>query len=364
MDPTASPESLFEEQVLEELTKRGLEVDAQVGVAGYRIDLAIKDPEQPGKYLLGIECDGWTYHSAKTARDRDRLRQAVLEERGWRLHRIWSRDWFRSPDTEVEKILRLVEKLRREKPLTHGNTNRARGKGFDGLRERQPALSEEKQAQRSSEKQSPKGPGDRREVQRTSAGAASSEIASKGAGMALIEDYRPARLAPQGAPESFYSSPVSLLAELVTEIVEKEGPVHLEVVARRLAEAWGMQRVGNRIERRVRDAVRAAQRRELITRDGEFLRRPGAKRVKIRRSTPDHPRAVEHIDLEEIAAAARLCLQEAVGIREEELITETARLLGFQRVGIRVKVRVSKAIDRLCARNEAVKSGDMVRLSG
>jgi len=55
--------------------------------------LAVRDPEVPGRYLIGIECDGAAYHSASTARDRDRLRQTVLESLGWQLERVWSTDW-------------------------------------------------------------------------------------------------------------------------------------------------------------------------------------------------------------------------------------------------------------------------------
>jgi very-short-patch-repair endonuclease len=73
---------------------KGYVVVKQVGVAGYYLDLAIKDPLTPDRYVLGIECDGATYHSSRAARDRDRLREQVLNERGWDIHRIWSTEWF------------------------------------------------------------------------------------------------------------------------------------------------------------------------------------------------------------------------------------------------------------------------------
>ena len=93
----AAFDSGFERQVYRALVARGHMVHTQVGCAGYRIDLAIVDPDAPGRYRLGIECDGATYHSAATARDRDRLRQEVLEGLGWRIHRIWSTDWWHDP---------------------------------------------------------------------------------------------------------------------------------------------------------------------------------------------------------------------------------------------------------------------------
>ena len=75
------------------------------------IDLAIVDPNRAGTYLLGIECDGATYHSSKAARDRDRYRQEVLEKLGWKLYRIWSTDWFKNPDEEIEKLLASIKLL-------------------------------------------------------------------------------------------------------------------------------------------------------------------------------------------------------------------------------------------------------------
>ena len=98
------PESPFEMEVIRHLRDKGWTVHPQVGCSGYRIDMAVVHPQLPGEYLLGVECDGATYHSLPTARDRDRLRQHVLEGLGWQLHRIWSSDWWADPDREVQKL--------------------------------------------------------------------------------------------------------------------------------------------------------------------------------------------------------------------------------------------------------------------
>lgn len=98
-------ESPFEDSVLEFLESRGYEVDAQVGCSGYRIDLAVKHPLDSNRYVLGIECDGATYHTAETARERDRLRQTVLEDMGWKLHRIWSTDWVKSRRAQEKALI-------------------------------------------------------------------------------------------------------------------------------------------------------------------------------------------------------------------------------------------------------------------
>src|SRR5207237_36256 len=78
---------------------------AQFGCSGYWIDYAAQHPTKPGRYVLAIECDGATYHSSETARDRDRLRQEHLERLGWRFHRIWSGDWFNHRENEISRAL-------------------------------------------------------------------------------------------------------------------------------------------------------------------------------------------------------------------------------------------------------------------
>ena len=102
-------ESPFEAEVAAALIERGLTPVSQVGCGGFRIDLALKHPKWPGRFCLGIECDGATYHSSHTARDRDRIRQSVLEQLGWHIVRVWSTDWVRQPERQVERILKAYE---------------------------------------------------------------------------------------------------------------------------------------------------------------------------------------------------------------------------------------------------------------
>ena len=111
------PDSDFEIWVKERLESIGCEVHPQVGVAKYRIDLGVKHPKYPYGYLMGIECDGATYHSSKSARERDVIRQQVLEGLGWRIYRIWSTDWFSNPTQEFEKLKNYIETLLKNEGL-------------------------------------------------------------------------------------------------------------------------------------------------------------------------------------------------------------------------------------------------------
>jgi very-short-patch-repair endonuclease len=107
-------DSPFEQEVYEELSRRGLTLHPQVGCSGFRVDLAVVDPKAPSRYLLGVECDGATYHSSATARDRDRLRQEVLEGLGWRICRIWSTDWLRDREGQIRRVQAAVVKSQQE----------------------------------------------------------------------------------------------------------------------------------------------------------------------------------------------------------------------------------------------------------
>lgn len=101
-------DSEFELEVCEFLREKGFSVDTQVGCSSFKIDLALKQPHS-SDYVLAIECDGATYHSSRTARDRDRLRQDILERMGWRFYRIWSTDWFRNKSVEKERLLKAAK---------------------------------------------------------------------------------------------------------------------------------------------------------------------------------------------------------------------------------------------------------------
>jgi very-short-patch-repair endonuclease len=107
----AVADSEFERLVADRIRAAGFEVHHQVGCSGYRIDLGIVDPKAQGRYILGVECDGATYHRAATARDRDKLRQLVLEGLGWRLHRIWSTDWWHDAEGQTTNLLQVLKEI-------------------------------------------------------------------------------------------------------------------------------------------------------------------------------------------------------------------------------------------------------------
>ncbi|MCM2972894.1 DUF4011 domain-containing protein [Larsenimonas suaedae] len=105
----AEPDSDFERHVIQVIRALGYEAIPQVGAKGFFIDIGVRHPDYPYGYLLGVECDGASYHSSRSARDRDRLRQEILEAKGWQLHRIWSTDWFTDPLSERDRLKTVLD---------------------------------------------------------------------------------------------------------------------------------------------------------------------------------------------------------------------------------------------------------------
>jgi very-short-patch-repair endonuclease len=112
------PANDFEISISNLLAARGFDCVPQIGVAGFFIDIAVRHPQKPGAFILGVECDGASYHSAKSVRDRDRLRQMILENLGWNMHRIWSTDWFKDSRREIEKVVERIRLIMSEEKST------------------------------------------------------------------------------------------------------------------------------------------------------------------------------------------------------------------------------------------------------
>ena len=262
--------SPFEEEVADALRELGFQVDHQIGSAGYFIDLGVKDPERPGRYLLGIECDGATYHSAQSARDRDRLRQQVLEGLGWRIHRIWSTDWFRTPDRELRKAAKAIEAAK-------------------------------------AHSQPPPVP---------NSSAVITRLPPKPQKNPLTEKYKLAEPIISTDGRDLHKVPSCKMADWIQRVVEIESPVHFDEVARRIATAVGVGQIGNRIRNRVKTAARQAARSESIQIRGKFLywTKQDQVTVRDRSELPTASRKLELIAPEEIKIAIKLVVSNAFGI--------------------------------------------------
>ncbi len=353
-------ESPLEASVLASLRAARLEVHPQVGVSGYRIDLGIVDPITPGRYCLGVECDGATYHSARTARDRDRLRQAILEGLGWNIHRIWSHDWNADPERELRRVLERVQACAgKGKPtvkVPSGVTGSAALSATDNRKQPvQENATHEATSTASVTGQRAYG----MTVPNLASGKASQPVP---AAAPLPNGEDTAVYSIYGGPiHSEHALPFQLVDDVV-RIVKAEGPVHREAVMRRIATGWGVGRIGSRIRETLTKIVEEAVRERAVrlSRDRHYLWPKDEIKVVPRKPWDgDERRPMDEICPEEIAAAVKVCLKRAYGsVSRGDLVILVVRLFGYQRVTDSLSTPVEAVVDDLLKKGEIeVKNG-------
>jgi hypothetical protein len=311
----------FEEAVRAAVAAAGFEARPLAGSAGFAPDLAVADPARPGRYALGVACDGAGYHAARSARDRDRLRPQVLEGLGWRLHQVWSTDWFRDPEGELR---RLLGALGAERPPSD---DRGRAEGAAYERE-EPA-------------DSPAPP----------AGAV---------------PYAPATLDVHLNGQELHALPAPRVASWVERVVRVEGPVHRDEVARRVLEAAGLKRSGARIQSALDAAIAQAVRSGALRERGEFLWHAGAAApaLRDRSALPAASRRLELVAPEELALAVERVVGDALGMDPEAVPAAACRLLGFARVTDEMRARVEAVVAELTRNGRVTARGEQLVLSG
>jgi very-short-patch-repair endonuclease len=327
-------ESPFEEAVYQALTAQGLTLHKQVGVSNYRIDLGVADPQQPGRYLLGIECDGAMYAAAPTARERDRLRQQVLEQLGWKMHRIWSHDWISNQTAEIEKVLaRLNEPAPVLEARVTAGVSAPPSDREDAVRE-----------------------------QTAEAFLAKAETPEEVKDLpTYVWPYIYTKLPPATGALS-KAVPHDLVGDVI-KIVGTEGPVHVALVYERIGDAWRVSRLTAKVKELINTAIGIALHDQRLEQRAEFLWPIGLAAPVVRAPKEgDKGRSIEHIAPEEIAEAAFLVAQEARSINEADLISQTAKLLGHARVTKKIDAAVTAALEMLKASGRVVETEGLIRV--
>ena len=316
---TAAHPAPFEDVLADELRQQGYTVAQRVGTGPVRVDLAILGGD--GRYTLGIECDGDNYDLARSARDRDRIQGQVLRRLGWRITRVWSQQWQENPATEREKLLAAAINPPQTEPIP------------------QPPLYERYD------------PRDKLAEDRP------------------IPLYKLADLQIDMGSYSFsqyYNSPrvqnrLNLVAWL-TAVVQQEGPIHRDEAMRRLSHAAGyqMKTVPEDVERWL---LKQGEKTDHLRVRGDFLwppemaGTPVRPPVRDRSQLPSVSRKFEYIAPEEIAEAALLVVQDALGIPFADVPHQVGRLFGFRQIGESSKVGVDTAVDQLLAQGRVWQYG-------
>ncbi|WP_460464928.1 DUF3320 domain-containing protein [Arthrobacter pigmenti] len=317
-------ESPFEEEVVRTIRSWGYDAVSQVGAAGYRLDIGIPHPDEPGRFILAVECDGAAYHSAKTARDRDRLREAVLKGLGWNIHRIWGISWYRDRASQEQRLKTAIE---------------------DAIRLDRGPIEPNKSADRSALF------GDELEFQELDLHAPPEWAVPY---RKYIQRQRRYASEP-GRPDA-----IPALIEYCSAVLEVEAPLHIDTLLDRLRVDWSVGRAGSQIQANVRKALSMTKVRGVrpkISPDG-FVRIAGAGTIEVRKPGADgEVRKVGVIPPEEIDEAVVRTVQDALHADEEQVRLAVRNVFGWNRSGSDIQTALQKSLFRVSKSGRCIKDG-------
>jgi hypothetical protein len=282
--------------------------------------MGVVDPRAPGRYLLGIECDGATYHSAQSARDRDRLRQQVLEGLGWRIARVWSTDWFRNPERELRRLAAALESAKAAGAATPAPTSSAALPTAIAREERVASLA----------------------LSLPSYALATPHVRTGGVELHLI--------------------PTATLAGWLCEVVAVESPVHRDEACRRVLAAAGVGRMGSRIQQAFNQAFLHAIRAGQLRAHEAFLWTPAMTEppLRDRSNLNGASRDLALIAPEEVELAITRVVRDAYGIETSQIAPAVARLFGFQRLTDDMRAHIDPLVERMVADERLTRQGGVV----
>jgi len=336
-------DSPFEEAVADGLRGLGWQVVPQIGVSRFRIDLGIVHPDRPGDYLAGVECDGATYHSAATARDRDKVRGAILRGLGWNLVRLWSTEWWVDKAGALQRLDAALTELLEASRAAQAAVVEAEPAPEVALTF--PVQTEEE---------------DDRALEPASAWVADEAVvpepealpvqalapvteASTPPGVYRVADL--SALAAEIDAERFYQAEYdAVLQRVIAQIVEQEAPIRDTVLVQRVARAHGFQRAGRLIRDRVLGLAERAHHVQATAADEAFVWGAATEadtwsRYRVPATEAD-VRALEDIAAPELRAAAR-----AVGQGDTAL--EVAKVFGFKRLTAATRERLEQVLSEV-----------------
>lgn len=303
-------DSPFEEAIYDFLVAKGYDVTTQVGCSGYRIDMAVNHPELDGRFVIGIECDGAAYHSSRTARERDRLRQTVLEDMGWKFHRIWSTDWIKDPVKEGKILVDAIEKAissYQDNFESYNSTDTYEPESIDVYYDQVVEAHDENDA-----------------------------------GEIKFDTY------VESNPRSVLGggSNGSKLCNAILHVVDVEYPIHYELLCKRIAPLYGNQKATVKIRKEVNFGI-ARIGDEIICINSYYYPKNYTEVLPKSPGIGEDPRAIDNISTDEICAGMLIFINKSYGITKESLFQVLAKGFGFNRTGAKIVNAFERAFNEL-----------------
>ena len=306
-------ESPFEEEVIRTISSWGYDVVPQVGCASYRIDIGVRHPNREGTYCLAVECDGAMYHSSKVARDRDRIRQQVLENLGWRIHRIWGPTWYNERKVAEEALKNALEAASEKSPLHITKKSRKKNDSLVVVVN---------------------------EIDETNLDD-------------IVTVYDVTKLTTSWkGKDAFYEywENQSIVNQL-NKIIQKESPIHSELMVHRIRDAWNFKSASKKMTDRTMFLFNTYVKKSGINIDRNgFIWLSNSRKIKKSRgqSKSGEARKAEHVPMEEIILVFNELKSMSHGtIEKDEMFKRTAELFGWTRRGQVVNKRLEASLRKL-----------------
>lgn len=294
------------------------EVHTNIGCSGYRVDIGIVNPDNKSEYILGILCDGANYKAAKTVRDREVIQQDVLKLLGWKIHRVWTMDWLENEDKVIRDIISSIKSA----PVSH---EKVVEKVVEPMLESEHVVT--------------KGfvPGNLVEDAKT-----------------YVADYQVTPLKFSGVLADEFTLPnwEGLIMRQITEVMEYEAPISRDQLCKRVLSMWGISRIGSRIDYHF---SRLFSRMNLKS-TGEGIVRYYWREDQDPETYLNYRVFVSNaadISPEEISVAVKEVLEAQISLSVDDLVRETAKLFGFNRLGSVVEPAMRKGIEKAIQRGFA-----------
>lgn len=337
------------------LSAQGYQVDTHIGCSGYRVDMAVIHPDKPKEYLAGVLFDGYNYLAGQTARDRNVVQSSVLKLLGWKIFRIWALDWWENKEQVMQALLDYLDQ--QKAIITLDASNREMPVAPAPIAE---AVVPEYQAA---------------SLEKEEAIAYNKVLTAneKTVPVAVTEDqspvysvYKPAELPAmtQVTYEDFlaYGSTQTLMQQ-IRQVIDIEAPITQNLLCRRVLAAWGVSRLGARIQSRFEQVFSAMQLNTTQDQDGNtcFWKEeqiPGAYADFRVPDSEAERRNAEDLPVPEVSNAVREILTTQISMPEDDLVRETGKLFQYGRVGGNVETAMRRGI------REAIQQGKVKRENG
>ena len=302
----------IEHLISKELKKKGYQVHTNIGCSGYKVDIGIVDPNQSNRYLLGVLCDGEVYRQTKTARDREIVQSSVLGLLGWNVLKVWTMDWWENPESVITRILNTIEKIKTD------------GYYISELELKDSELCE------------------KLEPETINSLGYVDEVLLSTKEDDLVTQYLFAHLEVSGVHPDFFlfDNYTPMIKVQLAKVIEQEAPITRSLLFKRVLVSWGIGRLGQRIEGHLISVMKEIshyQSGNTIWVDEKQCQEYDKYRIDSNRDALDIP-AVE------AANAARRIVLEQISLPTNDLIRQTACLLGFSRTGTNVEQSMSNGI--------------------